>query len=342
MNIPASSRKRALLASAAAVHLLTAGAVAARDAKSEAKTLYQAVLMQEAHSRPLCEARPDRVHVTHPHGSECIAYFATTRPTPEAPTVLYFEGDVPREEFDTPGFEAKYLAESRTSLQRLAERYSVRFVFVARPGLFGSSGNHGLRRRPAEMASMNAAVTAIKARLGVLEVALAGQSGGATVAAALLTLGRRDITCAVLGSGGFETVEGVRSWMAQTGKPMPSSEALRRVLYEPFAHMAKVAPAPARRVLVLGDPTDKRTPYYHQARFARELGDRGHHAVAVEVAGRGDLNHGVAHLALPAAAQCARGDRDESIIRLARSVPRPQRAKPTPIPGAAATSSMAR
>ena len=53
---------------------------------------------------------------------------------------------------------------------------------------------------------MNAVVDGLKARLGLDDLALAGQSGGAAIAAGLLTLGRKDVQCVVLGSGVTEAV----------------------------------------------------------------------------------------------------------------------------------------
>ena len=48
---------------------------------------------------------------------------------------------------------------------------------------------------------------------------------------------------------------------------------------------------------MLGDPTDTRTLFDQQMRFADGVRAQGHHARTVEVVGLGDLMHGVTHLA---------------------------------------------
>jgi len=91
-------------------------------------------------------------------------------------------------------------AKSEGMMQIWADQFKVRYVFVSRVGMQGSSGNHAERRFPKETIVMNAVTDALKIRLGLDKLALAGHSGGSTIAASLLTMGRNDVTCAVLGS----------------------------------------------------------------------------------------------------------------------------------------------
>ena len=51
---------------------------------------------------------------------------------------------------------------------------------------------------------MNAAVDMIKERYKIGRLAVAGQSGGGSVVASLLSLGRRDIACAAPASGALD------------------------------------------------------------------------------------------------------------------------------------------
>lgn len=50
-------------------------------------------------------------------------------------------------------------------------------IIIARPGTYGSSGNHYHRRRAEEFRAINAALDAIKARYGIQRVILNGHSG---------------------------------------------------------------------------------------------------------------------------------------------------------------------
>lgn len=276
----------------------------------------------EGSSKQLCESVADRVFVHHDLGSACIAYFATSSKTQVGPAVVYFEGDVPAAEALKPNFAKNYLATMRTAFKTLAERSGVRFVFIARPGLFGSSGNHAARRSAGEMMTMNAALDAVKARLKLGDVVLAGQSGGSTVAAALLTLGRRDVACTVLGSGLLSVVEIEHAHRVREHLPAIRPAVLQVLLFDPTDRLDWIEPIKSHRIFVLGDPSDTRTPFAQQRRFAERVQALGHHATAIEVKGQGELMHSVAHHTLPAAALCARGA-DDATIR--RTVAAPQR-----------------
>ena len=162
---------------------------------------------------------------------------------------------------------------------------------------------------------MDGAVDALKARLGIQRVVLAGQSGGSTISAALLTLGRRDVACAVLGSGLLSVVEIEYAHRVRERLPEIQPALMSVHLFDPTDRLDWIERVQARRIFVLGDPTDVRTPFPQQRGFADRLRGLGHHAVSIEVKALGDLMHGVAHHTLPAAALCARGADDASIRR---------------------------
>src|SRR5437899_4341002 len=73
-------------------------------------------------------------------------------------------------------------------------------IYLARIGVDGTSGNHVFRKTLLELHLMNAALDAIKQRYSFEGFHLAGQSGGSTLVTALAA-GRRDVNCAVSGSG---------------------------------------------------------------------------------------------------------------------------------------------
>ena len=281
----------------------------------------------EAASRALCEAEPDRIFVQHILGTECIVYVMTAAPVETALAVFYFHGDLTARELQQPDFTQKHIARLRPALTAIAAREKVRFIYVARPGVLGSSGNHGGRWAAKEMLSMNAAVDVLKTRHGLQSIVVAGQSGGSTIAAAMLTLGRRDIACAVLGSGALMLTETVAHIRALSGAPPLPEAVLKRTYFDPGDRVPDITLQPSRRIFILGDPIDARTPFALQRQFADRLKAFGHHAVVVEVVARGETMHGVAHLTLPVAAHCALGLSDSEIIDALATA---QVASPTP------------
>ena len=72
---------------------------------------------------------------------------------------------------------------------------------------------------------------------------------------------------------------------------------------------------------MLGDPDDVRTPFKLQRMFVERAKAHGNHAIAIEVKAEGERLHGVAHLALPVAASCMRGEPDREIIAAATKTP---------------------
>ena len=288
-----------------------------------AAATYITQLVAESKSKQLCESVADRVFIRHDLGTECIAYYATPGQPQVQPAVFYFEGDVPAPDLQKPNFTQNYLTTLRTVFRQLSEQTGVRFVFIGRPGLFGSSGTHGARRAPTEMLTMNLAVDAVKARLKLTDIVLAGQSGGSTVSAALLTLGRRDVTCAILGSGLLSVVDIEYAHRVNERLPEIKPALMHVALFDPTDRLDWIAPLQSRRVFVLGDPTDTRTPFPQQRSFADRMRALGHHATAIEVTAQGELMHSVAHLTLPAAALCARGANDAAIRRAVTPTQRP-------------------
>ncbi|MFM9940192.1 MAG: alpha/beta hydrolase family protein [Hyphomicrobiaceae bacterium] len=297
-------------------------------------------LTAEAASKPLCEAQTDRVFVTYAGGTECIAYYTTSGVPTSRSTILFFQGDSDQASFDFQAQRTTGIQRFMASIQGFADRNSIRIIYVARPGVYGSSGNHGRRRTLYEMQVMNAAVTAIKARLKLDDLILAGQSGGATVSAALLSLGRTDVSCAILGSGGQNVTGNSLRRASERGQRL-SAERVQALLFDPTARIASVPRQANRRVFVLGDRTDTVTPFDLQAVYAEKMRAAGHHAETIEIRGLGDMMHGAVQAALPAAVLCARGVSDAQIRQvvgvkgntpIASAPPRPTPPAARPVP----------
>lgn len=297
----------------ATLALLSAPALAAGDAGSNGKKpVYKTVLAAEGKSQKLCEAEPGRVFVRHKLGTACISYFATSGHDSARRAIVFMDGDVAIEKYADEATLAADNQKRRVALQSNADRLKVRYIVLSRLGVDGSSGNHGERRKPDEVYAMNAAIDALKLRLGFDEVVLAGQSGGSTIAASLLTLGRNDVTCAVLGSGAYALADLVHANILKSGAKI-TRQVVDRTVYDPSKKVAGIAKSPVRRIFLLADSADTRTPYEQQLAFAKDVARQGHHARLAPITAADDLKHGATPYTLPIAAMCARGLQDGQI-----------------------------
>ena len=246
--------------------------------------------------------------------SACLKYWAAGF-VPGAKVeraAVYFSGDA----WEGPGrTQPMYLGLTNDVIVTWPAQWSaelgVPFVFLARPGTFGASGDHTQRRRPAESKLISSALDALKQRLNIAELVVAGFSGGGHVTSSLVTL-RRDIVCAVPGGA-------------------PSSPRLRTRLmnwtidstgyadsYEPTEHLRKDATHPKLRIFVVGDPRDKNGVWPAQVVMADKAREHGIAAEVIEAVGTGPTFHGgQADLVRSVASWCAKDLPTPEILRRA-------------------------
>lgn len=275
------------------------------------------VLVAEAKSKQLCESDPNRIFVKYQSGSECIAYYATKGLEQDTRAVMFFDGDATIESLADPAKQAANLENKKRFLDRWSAKLKVRYVYISRVGLNGSSGNHALRRKPNETMVMDAAIDILKQRLGLDRIAVAGQSGGSTISASLLTRGRTDIACAVLGSGAYELAALEYDIMTSHGKNV-TKEAIAKAVYDPSEHVDGIRRDPNRRIFILGDAADQRTPIDQQIRFNDDIEAAGHHVRFAFINAKGDLDHGAMQATIPTAGACLNGMSDDRIVAAVR------------------------
>ena len=267
--------------------------------------------MGKTASREHCEAERNAVWVDHAHGQECIRYYPSegleNRAGKPPVAVLFFHGD--RLSGSTPlGDYEKTTPMSLTQeMQANYKKYGIPFILIARPGVYGSSGDHHERRRPKEFHSLDTAVDAIKRRYGLDRIVIAGQSGGSTVGGALLTLGRKDIACAVLGSGNYDILE-----LAEIKRAKENLKSKRGCdvtnycdPYNVVDFVNGIATDPDRLIAIVGDPTDNNTVFPLQKKFADSIKAAGHTVQLIEAEGKGPDRHGLAHITYRLAGACA-------------------------------------
>lgn len=232
-----------------------------------------------------CPSGDDAVWVQFSGGKACIRYFSAGDLHDAPQALVVFKGDraalIKRPPAEIPGNTADALQHQAQSIMR---KTALPTVIVARPGTYGSSGNHHRRRQEAEFLALNAALDAIKARYGIQHFILSGHSGGATAASALLALGRRDIDCAVLSSGAWGLLERAQRNRQQRGEDSGQARDTTGLAHpwDPLDHVDGVVADPARLILVVGSPQDRNTPFDLQTRFADALRERGHQVRLLE------------------------------------------------------------
>ena len=242
-------------------------------------------------------------------GDECIRYFSGAVLSRAPVVIVMFHGDRNVEMHRSPeSIRGNTLAAKARQAKALSRRAGVPVVIVARPGTYGSSGNHGQRRQAREFIVLDAALNELRKRYGIGQFVLLGHSGGATVAAALLTLGRTDVKCAVMTSGAFALVQ--RAQMLRQSKGLPSRPGRDTngllLPYDPLEHMAGIAVAPARQLFVIGSVDDQVTPFVLQERFYQALIRAGHQAQLVKAQGVPAMFHQLRNdIGLKTAAGCA-------------------------------------
>jgi dienelactone hydrolase len=186
----------------------------------------------------------------------------------------------------------------RSEMRTISNRFGIPAIFLARPGVYGSSGDHKERRRQREVDLVNLALEELKKRHGIEQFALAGQSGGGHLVGAMLA-NRGDINCAAMSSG----VVAVRARVAAHGWKADATGY--RDFYDPIEHVDRIDDNPERKIFVVGDTRDSNVPFKTQKLYFDKLTKRGLNAHLVRAKGSGPQHHGLATCGIGIAALCA-------------------------------------
>ncbi len=308
----------ALTAAAAFAAVPSAGASAriaepALEMTPEGDFSEQALRRGVRATRAQCDALANAVWVsTRDHGEACVRYWAAGFSSgPNERAIVFLHGD----NWIGPGkTRTQYLSLTGEALARQARQWSGKldapYVFIGRPGTHGSSGDHMQRRRAGESALISAALDAIKARLRIRDLVVAGQSGGGHVTSSLLTL-RSDIVCAVPTSA--PSSPRIR-WQLKGLKADTTGHADS---YEPSEHLTGLKRHPALRVFVLGDPADRNVLWPSQTIMATRLAQAGVPVETLEGKGSGEDRHGLPDSARRVAGWCYQDLPTAEILRRA-------------------------
>jgi hypothetical protein len=289
-----------------AAALLLAAALPARAHILPVADLIRGIAMTPAQ----CAALPQAVWLNVMGRDFCIRYYLSTAGGESTRPVVFLQGDrlgrlnLKTGEF-TLGLRDKDL--DTDDFVRIADALSRQTqgaaIYLARPGLDGSSGDHRIRHSVLELNVVNAALDAIKKRHRFGGFHLMGQSGGSMLVGGMLAL-RADVGCAVIGSG--------RLAFAQPVRPSPDPG---REYFNVADAVSVIAQKRATRILLVTDPLDRKVPEPTQTGFVHMLRQAGGQADQLLVQATDDDRHGVTSYSRTAVAACMRGTSTEEIAR---------------------------
>jgi hypothetical protein len=250
---------------------------------------------------------------------DCIRYFHAGLQGTNEKVIVYFSGDLnkvaeqARRERKTVG--------SPSGLQDFATGRSSKgglpFIYLARPGIHGSSGDHGRRRLPREGLLIDAALTQIKAKYNIKDFSLTGQSGGGHVVAVLLTK-RDDVLCAIPTSGAVAVEARYRSKGLTVDTTGYNS-------LDPIRIVASIPRRTDRRIFVAASHTDSNVPFDTQKSYADAVKAEGHDVHVVSANGYGSEGHGLTDLGIALAYACAWGVPTQAVLQAAATAKDNQR-----------------
>jgi hypothetical protein len=240
-------------------------------------------------TREQCEKLSNGIWAETAQGdSACLRYWTAgfSPASANRRAMVFFSGDA----WEGPGrMQPGYLSATNDALagwvRNSGANLGLPYVFLARPGIFGASGDHMQRRRPAESRIVSAALDVLKSRMGIVEWVVAGYSGGGHVTSSLVTL-RDDIVCAV--PGGAPSSPRLRWQMLNVTRDSTGYDDS----YEPTEHLRKGAVHPDLRIFVVGDPRDSNGVWPAQVVMADKARELGIAAEVIQAKGTGPRFHG--------------------------------------------------
>lgn len=218
----------------------------------------------------------------------CARYFKSHNFDVNKPTVVQLYGDrslsISKAPYDIKGNTA---FEQQQVATRNSKRTGMNHIVLARPGTYGSDGNHRERRKRDEFEMLNAALSLLSKRYELNNINMIGHSGGGTAVAALMTLGRDDLGCLVVTSGAFnllERAEYIRARKGLTSRPLTDLTGVYQP-YDPLQFIDHIPASDSRRLYLVGDSRDNNTLFYFSYLFYKELKKHQHYVELVEAEG---------------------------------------------------------
>ena len=236
---------RSISGALTAAVLLLGAAIPARAHMIPVADLIRGITVTQAQ----CAALPQAVWVNVTGREFCIRYYLSTAGGEGTRPAVFLQGDrlgklnLKTGEYTSSGRDKDLDTDDFVrAAEALSRQTKGPAIYLARPGLDGSSGDHRIRHTVLELNVTNAALDAIKKRHGFDGLHLIGQSGGAMLVGGMLAL-RSDIGCAVIGSGRLASERPPRR------SPDPGAD-----YYNVADAVSAIAQKRSTRILLVTDP----------------------------------------------------------------------------------------
>ena len=263
--------------------------------------------------RAECQAIRDTVWVNVDGRDFCVRYYLSTAGGEGRVPVVFLQGDYLGkldlktltwiDPSDTADIDTDNLMRMADAFSKMAKTTA---IYLARIGVEGTSGNHIARKTLLELHLRNAALDAIKQRHNFLGFHLVGQSGGSKLVGGLIGL-RRDVACAVSGSGPLASPNGSKNDAGRANLD-PG-----RTYFDVTQRIAEIAQNRALRILLVTDPADKTVPLAQQVGFVDKMRQAGRSVPEFMVEATDKEHHGVVAYAQLIIAGCVLGKTDAEI-----------------------------
>lgn len=234
-----------------------------------------------------CALVPGGLWVEIDGKGDCIRYYAHGLSVDgNASSLVYFSGDIMLRtakgvRYVTPSYLSLSPSAIRSDMAEWSAEAGLPAIYLARPGIYGSSGDHNERRNTREIAVMNRALDMMKERYRISSFILTGHSAGGQIAAALLNM-RTDIRAAVITSGLVSVKQVTSHW--ENRREIPGRMLYdASSFYDPVDEIDQIPKDPKPQIYMISDPEDRVVPFYSQLYYVRRLRSAGfdpHHIYA--------------------------------------------------------------
>jgi TonB family protein len=253
-----------------------------------------------------CRAQSGRLWVRAETRGFCVRFWLSTAGGSKDEALVAFHGDIGGRIDGKLQLVEGAWSISDESLQKAAgygsRLYRGPYIWIARPGAFGSSGHHLKDRRTLlEIRVAMAALDVLKQHYGFKLFHLVGQSGGGHTVAGLAQL-RSDIGCAVIASAAVS----LRSSLRDSGHPIVGKHRY----YDPIDHVNTMRQRPGLRLFVVSDRNDKFVSYLSQLEFVERVKAHNLPITHVTATAIDENSHDLFDQGLRLAADCANPERE--------------------------------
>ena len=245
----------------------------------------------------------------------CLRYYASGLGPENAVVAAWLHGDILGGGKGPAGHQQGLGPAAMIDQERnLSRKYHTPFVFLARPGAYGSAGYHGaIRWTQLEADLVAAEIDALTARYRVRSWVLGGHSGGGSLVAEMLDR-RSDISCAVVSSGAPD----INAYLTAHHEAKLVSPAPQNAV----AGVVRMPRTPGQRIIVMGDPREKNVFWSLQRRYADVLKRHGANVTLLPLErGRPPEFHSLVDLGETATGLCAQGVATADIETQLRAMP---------------------